>query len=67
MGGDHFDKEGRAGWENVALLQKKHDNALRFSRVGRDYIEPVYLAPCDQDRELATGPRFESLARFVGR
>lgn len=58
MGGDHLTEEERALWTRAAWQQRSRDNAVKLSRIGRDYVEPIYLAPCHQDNELATGPRF---------
>lgn len=67
MGGDHLTAEERALWKLAGLQQHSHANAIKLSRIGRDYIEPVYLAPCHQDHELATGPRFAWPPRVVRR
>jgi len=47
----------RRAWRFLGLHQQIADQTVRLSRIGRDYAEPVYLAPCQQDREPAKGPR----------
>ena len=51
FGGDHLTTTERREWRFVGLAMKSHDLTVMMSRIGRDYMEPVYLAPCWRDME----------------
>jgi len=61
MGGDHLTWGERQEWRLLGLRQRIADQTVTLSRIGRDYAEPVYLAPCQQDHEPAKGPRLDWL------
>ena len=51
IGGDLLTWAERREWKLMGLAQKIHENRVLMSRIGRNYIEPLYLAPCWRDME----------------
>lgn len=51
IGGDQLTWAERHEWRMFGLAQKSRDLSVLMSRIGRDYMEPIYLAPCWRDTE----------------